>query len=165
MDRHLLQLIENSQEAILIADRHGKIRYWNLGAEKMFGYSSSEVIGLSLDLIIPENLRARHWEGFFQVMKTGQTKYSADLLRTPGIDKNGRRLSLEFSVVLLKNVENSAIDGCATIMRDVSSRWQKEQELKKRLVDCERQLSSTDKGTQCRKSGLCADSFPVCPPE
>lgn len=142
MDKALKQLIENTADAILVADRQGLIRYWNIGAERMFGYSAAEAVGQSLDLIIPENLRARHWQGYFRVMNTGQTKYLTEKLTSPGVRKDGSRLSLEFSMVLLRD-DQGGIEGCATIMRDVTARWQKEKELKERLATCEKQLSAS----------------------
>ena len=140
MDKALKQLIENTADAILVADRQGLIRYWNIGAERMFGYSAAEAVGQSLYLIIPENLRARHWQGYLRVMKTGQTKYLTERLSSPGARKDGSRLSLEFSMVLLRD-NQGGIEGCATIMRDVTARWQKEKELKERLASCETKLS------------------------
>ena len=140
MDKALKQLIENTADAILVADRQGLIRYWNIGAERMFGYSAAEAVGQSLDLIIPENLRARHWQGYLRVMETGQTKYLTERLTSPGARKDGNRLSLEFSMVLLRD-DQGGIEGCATIMRDVTARWQKEKELKERLASCEAKLS------------------------
>ncbi len=142
MDRLLWQLLQDSPDAILIADRDGAIRFWNSGAERMFGHTATEALGQSLDLIIPENLRARHWQGYFRVMNTGQTKYLTEKLTSPGVRKGGSRLSLEFSMVLLRD-DQGGIEGCATIMRDVTARWQKEKELKKRLATCEKQLSAS----------------------
>ena len=142
MDRLLLQLLQDSPDAILIADRDGAIRFWNSGAERMFGHTATEALGQSLDLIIPENLRARHWQGDFRVMNTGQTKYLTEKLTSPGVRKDGSRLSLEFSMVLLRD-DQGGIEGCATIMRDVTARWQKEKELKERLANCEKQLSAS----------------------
>ena len=141
MDGELQQLIENTADAILVADRQGLIRYWNTGAERLFGHSAAEAVGQSLDLIIPEHLRARHWEGYFRVMATGQTKYLSDLLTSPGVRNDGTRLSLEFSIVLLRN-DRGDIDGCASIMRDITSRWQREKALKERLAACEKSLQA-----------------------
>lgn len=140
MDQLLWQLLQDSPDAILIADRDGAIRFWNTGAERMFGHTAAEALGQSLDLIIPENLRARHWQGYFRVMQTGQTKYQTERLTSPGVRKGGSRLSLEFSMVLLRD-DQGGIEGCATIMRDVTARWQKEKELKERLASCEAKLS------------------------
>lgn len=135
----LEQLFHEAPDAILIADLKGVIRHWNRGAEQMFGHAAAEALGQSLDLIIPENLRGRHWEGYWRVMASGETKYKTGLLSSPGIRKDGSRVSLEVSMVLLRD-ENHAMLGCAAIMRDVSERWQREKELKERLAACEARL-------------------------
>ena len=133
---YITQAVEKSQDAILISDYEGIIRFWNAGAERILGYSADEAIGQSLDLFIPERLRGRHWEGYRRVMDSGETKYKTGLLSSPGIRKDGAQISLEFSMVLLHD-ENGAMHGCASIMRDVSDRWLKEKELKARLAACE----------------------------
>ena len=132
----LQQTLDLSQDAILVADQQGIIRYWNAGAERILGYTADEAIGQSLDLFIPEKLRGRHWEGYYRVMASGETKYKTGLLSSPGICKDGTQASLEFSMVLLKD-KNGAMQGCASIMRDVTERWLKEKELKQRLAACE----------------------------
>lgn len=136
MDSQLEQLLDNAPDAILISDREGIIRFWNRGAELLFGHAAAEAVGQSLDLIIPENLRARHWDGYHRVMASGETKYQTGLLSSPGVRKDGSRVSLEFSMVLLRDAAG-AMTGCASIMRDVSERWQREKELKARLAACE----------------------------
>ena len=142
MDRLLNQLVEEAPDAILIADREGIIRFWNRGAELIFGYDASEAVGQSLDLIIPENLRRRHWEGYWRVMSSGETKYNTGLLSSPGQRRDGSRVSLEFSIVLLRD-ETGAMQGCGTVMRDVTERWKKEKELKERLTACEAKLTNS----------------------
>lgn len=142
MDRLLEQVVNNVPDAILISDKEGIIRFWNSGAEQMFGHTAAEAVGRSLDLIIPENLRSRHWEGYWRVMASGDTKYKTGLLSSPGIRKNGTRVSLEFSMVLLYD-ETGAMQGCASVMRDVTERWKKEKELKERLSVCETRLAGT----------------------
>lgn len=136
MDRLLKQLVNDAPDAILISDLKGIISFWNGGAEQMFGHTADEAVGQSLDLIIPENLQGRHWEGYWRVMATGETKYKTGLLSSPGIRKDGTRISLEFSMVLLHD-ETDAMQGCASIMRNVTERWKKEKELKERLAACE----------------------------
>lgn len=142
MDALLHQMIDDAPEAMLIADREGVIRFWNNGAARMFGHSPADAVGQSLDLIIPENLRARHWEGYWRVMASGETKYQTGLLTSPGIRKDGSRVSLEFSMVLLRDAAGS-LQGCAAVMRDVSQRWQKEKELKEQLAACEAKLAQS----------------------
>lgn len=137
MDLLLDQLVNEAPDAILISDVEGIIRFWNRGAELIFGHTAAEAVGQSLNLIIPENLQARHWEGYWRVMKSGETKYKVGLLSSPGLRKDGSRVSLEFSMILLYD-ESGALSGCGTIMRDVSERWQREKELKERLAACEK---------------------------
>lgn len=143
MDKRLRQLIDLSPDAILVADREGIIRFWNGGAERIFGRSATEAVGQSLDLIIPENLRARHWEGYWRVMASGETKYTTALLSSPGIRKDGARVSLEFSMVMLRD-DTGNVAGCASIMRDVTDRWEKEKELRGRLTACETRLKGVE---------------------
>jgi len=126
------QIVNNNSDAIMFADHEGNIRLWNKGAEAMFGYSAAEAEGKNLDLIIPENLRGRHWEGYHKVMASGVTRYGTELLAAPGIKKDGTRLSLEFSMVIVKG-EDGAVAGTGAIIRDITVRWQKEKALKERI--------------------------------
>jgi len=135
------QIIENSQDAILFADRDGIVNLWNSGAEAIFGYKAEEIQGKNLDLIIPEKLRQRHWEGYQRVMKTGETRYGKELLKVPAMRKDGRTISVEFTVMLVRNPQNEII-GTAAIIRDVTERWNQEKELKKKLKFLENQLMS-----------------------
>ncbi len=134
------RIVEESRDAVIFADRAGIIRFWNAGAEAMFGYLAPEVLGQPLDLIIPENLRARHSEGYRRVMATGVTRYGWELLAVPGLRKDGARLSLEFTIVLIKT-DDAQILGSAAIIRDVTPRWEKDQELRKRLASLEARFS------------------------
>ncbi len=132
-DQGLCQrIVEGSPDAIIFADREGTIRLWNAGAEAMFGYRPDEVLGQSLDLIIPEKQRGRHWEGYHSVMATGVTRYGRELLKVPGIRKDGSRLSLEFSIQLLRDAAGQPM-GAAAILRDVTERWQQERVMRERL--------------------------------
>jgi PAS domain S-box-containing protein len=119
------RIVQDIPEAVVFADRTGVIRLWNSGAETMFGYSAGEAVGQSLDLIIPERSRPRHWEGFDKVMATGVTRYGRELLAVPAIRKDGRRISIEFSITLLKE-DTGNVHGAAAIIRDVTARWEKE---------------------------------------
>jgi PAS domain S-box-containing protein len=130
------RIVDSSPEAIVFSDRDGIIRIWNGGAEAIFGYGAREAVGESLDIIVPEKMRERHWEGYFRVMKTGATKYGKDLLSVPGIRKDGSRVSLEFSVALIRDGEG-ALMGISAVMRDVTARWQKEREMKERIAALE----------------------------
>jgi PAS domain S-box-containing protein len=132
------RIVVESRDAIIFADSDGIIRLWNAGAEAMFGYRADEVIGRELTVIIPEKLRDRHNEGYRRVMATGVSRYATELLAVPGLKKDGSRISLEFTITLVKD-DAGAVLGPAAIIRDVTVRWQREQELKKRLVELEGQ--------------------------
>jgi PAS domain S-box-containing protein len=123
-------------EAVIFADRQALVRLWNRAAETMFGYSADEALGQSLDLIVPERFRARHWEGYRHVMATGVTSYGQQLLAVPAIRKDGQRISIEFSIALLKD-ERGEVTGAAAVVRDVTARWQAERELRRRLAALE----------------------------
>ena len=126
------QIVRENSDAIMFADHEGAIRLWNKGAEAMFGYSAAEAEGNSLDLIIPENLRGRHWDGYHKVMASGETRYGTGLLSAPGIRKDGTRLSLEFSMVIVRG-EDGAVLGTGAIIRDITARFLKEKAMKERL--------------------------------
>jgi PAS domain S-box-containing protein len=131
------RIVSGAPEAILFADREGAIRLWNAGAEAMFGFTAGEVMGRSIDLIIPERLRARHWDGWKKVMATGVTRYGAgQLLAVPAVRKDGATISIEFSIQLLRDAAG-AIAGAAAIVRDVTERWKREKELRLRLKELE----------------------------
>lgn len=138
-ERIYKQIVDFAQDAILFADREGNIRVWNSGAETIFGYTSEEAIGKSLDIIIPDKLRERHWEGYYKVMETGETRYGSELLKVPAAHKDGKRISVEFTIILVRDHQNEVI-GSAAIIRDVTENWQHEKELKGRLKLLEDQL-------------------------
>ena len=130
------RIVEDSPVAILFADPDGKIRLWNAGAEAMFGYPAQEALGQSLDLIVPERQRARHWEGWARVMASGVTKYGRDPLAVPATRKDGSRISIEFNIVLLR-APGGALLGAAAMIQDVTARWQKQKEMNARLAALE----------------------------
>lgn len=132
------RIVENSPMAILFADREGKIRLWNSGAETVFGYSEKEALGQSLDLIVPERQKQRHWEGWDKVMASGVTKYGRDPLAVPAMRKDGSRISIEFNVVLVR-ADSGELAGVAAMVQDVTARWKKQKEMNARLATLEAQ--------------------------
>jgi PAS domain S-box-containing protein len=131
LDQICRQLVTQAADAIVYADDQGLIRLWNAGAERIFGYSETEAIGQSLDIIIPENQRKRHWDGFGRTLATGITRYGADsLLSVPAIRKDGSRVSVEFTILPFHG-EAGKIVGMAAIMRDVTIRFEELKALRK----------------------------------
>jgi len=128
-------LLGTSSDAIIAADKDGIVRFWNPGAERIFGYTSEDAIGQSLDIIIPERLRKRHWDGYQQVMQGGESRYGhGDILAVPSIRKDGAGISVEFTIVPLTD-EAGRLNGVAAIMRDVTKRFEEVRALKRKLAD------------------------------
>jgi PAS domain S-box-containing protein len=130
--------VDAAADAIIAAGADGRIIFWNPAATRIFGFTETEALGQSLDLIIPERFRARHWEGYRQVMETGKTKYAVDVLRVPATAKDGRALSIAFTVTLLDASDGGRI--LTAIVRDESTRWNEERELKRRLAELEERV-------------------------
>jgi PAS domain S-box-containing protein len=132
----LPSLVQAAGDAIIAADTDGKIRLWNPAAERIFGFTTEDALGHSLDLIIPERWRHRHWEGYQRVMRTGQTRYGTEVLRVPALHKDGRALSIAFTVALLP-AGDGGIQAIAAIVRDETARWEEERALRRRLTELE----------------------------
>lgn len=128
-------VLSTNSDAIIAADKEGNIRFWNPGAERIFGHASGAAIGQSLDIIIPERLRKRHWDGYHRVIAGGESRYGqGDILAVPGIKKDGSPVSLEFTIVPLQNGAGE-LTGLVAIMRDVTKRFEEVRVLKQKLAD------------------------------
>lgn len=133
--KEYMQIVQHAPDAILFSDREGIIRLWNEGAEHVFGFSAAEAIGQSLDLIIPERLRQRHWDGYNRAIETGEIRYGKyELLSVPALRKDGGQLSCAFSMIILRDDDNKII-GMASILRDVTKAWNKEKELRQQIAE------------------------------
>jgi PAS domain S-box-containing protein len=135
------QLVNAIGDAVIISDASGAITLWNPAAERMFGFTQSEALGQSLDLIIPERLRGRHWDGYHKTMATGETRYGHDLLKVPAVDKSGRSMSIAFTVALLHSPEGE-LNGIVAIIRDETARFQEDRALRKRIAELEAKVSA-----------------------
>ena len=123
-------------DAVVVADASGAITVWNPAAERLFGFTQAEALGNSLDLIVPERLRERHWAGYERTMTSGETRYAHDVLRVPAVHKDGRALSIAFTVGLL-NGPQGAVTGIVAVIRDETQSFTEKRALLKRLAECE----------------------------
>jgi PAS domain S-box-containing protein len=130
------QLIEAVGDAIVVCDASGAITLWNPAAERMFGFTENEALGQSLDLIVPERQRQRHWDGYHKTMETGQSRYGHDVLRVPALHKDGRALSIAFTVAMLYSADQK-VTAIVAIIRDETARFSEERSLRKRLAELE----------------------------
>ena len=141
-DIDLHALVASIGDAVVVCDGQGRIVLWNAGAARIFGYAEDEALGQSLDLIIPERLRQRHWEGYDRSMASGTTKYGGnDLLRVPAVDKAGRALSIAFTVCMLRDADGR-VSACASVIRDETTRFADERALRKRVAELEAQAAA-----------------------
>lgn len=131
------RIIQQAADAIVVADPDGVITLWNPGAERLFGFAASDAVGQSLDLIIPERHRNRHWTAYKQTMQTGTTHYGARELRVPAIRKDGKPLSIAFTVSLLKAADGR-VEAIVAILRDDTERWNTEKALRQKLAELDK---------------------------
>jgi PAS domain S-box-containing protein len=129
-------LVEALGDAIVVADPSGTITVWNPAAERLFGFTPAEALGNSLDLIIPDRLRARHWAGYGKTIASGETRYAHDVLRVPAVHRDGRALSIAFTVGLL-NGPQGTVAGIVAVIRDETQSFNEKRDLLKRLAECE----------------------------
>ena len=128
------RLVSGMSDAIIYADAQGVIRVWNRGATRVFGFAETEAVGRSLDIIIPENLRERHWQGYRATMRTGQSRYGdGQILSVPAVRKDGTRVSVEFTIVSFSDDAGRMI-GIAAIMRDTTARFEELRALRRQLA-------------------------------
>lgn len=118
-------IVEQIAEAVVYANHDGVIERWNAAAARMFGFSAAEAIGQSLDLMIPEPLRAAHWRGFDAAMHSGSLRLDGRATLTRGLHKSGRRLYVEMSFALVRG-DGGAVLGSVAVARDVSERVERE---------------------------------------
>ncbi len=135
------RIVDQCATGVLYASRDGRVRLWNRGCEQIFGWSAAEAVGQSMDMIIPEKHRTRHWEGWDAVMKSGVTKYGREPLAVPALTKDGRRISIEFNILLLRDAAGQ-VEGAAAIIQDVTARWERDTALKQKLAALEAQIKN-----------------------
>ncbi len=140
----LKQLVAGAGDAIIVCDAPGNIVLWNRAAERIFGFSEADALGRSLDLIIPQRQRDRHWEGYHKTMATAVTKYGADVLRVPALHKDGHTLSIAFTVSMLMS-DDQKVTGIVAVVRDETARFAEMRDLRKRLVELESRQAEISK--------------------
>jgi PAS domain S-box-containing protein len=131
------QLLQVMGDAVIVADPQGNIVFWNAAATRIFGFSEAEAMGQNLTLITPQRLQQRHNAGFEKSMATGTTRYGTTLLKVPATHKDGRNLSIAFSVAMLFDPQHQ-VTGIAAVIRDETQRFQEDRELRKKLAEYEK---------------------------
>jgi PAS domain S-box-containing protein len=131
IDDFCRRYVKETADAVLYCDAEGIIRFWNDGAQRIFGFTPQEAVGQSLDIIIPEHLRQRHWDGYKETVRSGTSRYGAgDLLSVPALAKDGTRISVEFSIAVFR--EAGRVAGIAATLRDVTKTFEELKALRRR---------------------------------
>ncbi len=130
------RIVEQTTDAVIFADREGLIRIWNRGAQAVFGFTGDEALGQSLDIIIPEELRKRHWEGYRAAVAAGKTKLGSRVLVTRGLHKDGSRLYVDLSFAVIVDASGHA-EGALAVGRNVTERYLADRALRKRVAELE----------------------------
>jgi PAS domain S-box-containing protein len=115
-------IVEQAPDAMIVSDPKGAIVLWNRSAERIFGHSSAEVLGESLDVVIPERLRAAHWAAFDKSLATGTTKYAGQVLTTRSMHKDGRTLYVDLAFALVKD-DSGAVTAVLATARDCTAAY------------------------------------------
>jgi PAS domain S-box-containing protein len=118
-------IVEQTADAVIYSNRQGMIERWNAAAAAMFGYAAPEALGQSLDLIIPEHLRAAHWRGFDAAMASGTTRLHGRPTLTRAQHKSGSRLYVEMSFALVADAAGAVL-GSVAMVRNVTERMERE---------------------------------------
>ena len=132
-------IVEQAPDAVIVADCGGAIVIWNRSAETLFGYSTAEVVGQSLDVIIPERLRPAHWEGFKRAVDSGQIKYAGKVFTTRSVHQDGSKLYVDLSFGLVRDPAGVVL-GVVAIGRDCTGRYAADQALRARVLELEKKL-------------------------
>jgi len=130
------QLVQAFGDGVIVCDATGAIVFWNAASTRIFGFTEEDALGQSLDLIVPQRQQQRHWDGYHKTMATGETRYGTDLLRVPALHKEGKPLSIAFTVALLHGADGK-VSGIAAVVRDDTARWNEERALKARVRELE----------------------------
>ena len=113
---------EDGQYQALVTDRDGVIRAWESDCVGVFGYSSDEAIGKTLDLVVPPALQARHWRGFNRAVTSGQLKRPGKTLKVPAVHKSGKIISLQIdNATLIRGVDGSV--DAVTVTPSIGPAW------------------------------------------
>lgn len=134
-DAILAQLVTELADAVVLADADGRITFWNEAATRVFGFSAAETLGRSLDVIIPERFRERHWSGYHKVMASGLTEYGDRLLEVPALHRDGLRLSIAFTVTLLRRPGARRPFAIAAVVRDDTQGWEERRHLRAEIAE------------------------------
>jgi len=134
-------LLEQAPDAVIFAGTDGMIAFWNEAATRVFGHSIEAAMGQSLDIIIPEVYRDRHWTGYDRALADRETKYKGEVLPTKAMRADGAEIYVELGFAMVKNPDGS-MAGAMAVARDITERFNRDRDMRRKL----RELEAAAKG-------------------
>jgi PAS domain S-box-containing protein len=118
-------IVESSDDAIISKDLNGIVLSWNTGAQQIFEYTSEEIVGQSIELLIPPFLRYEE-KGILQSIRAGEHVEHYETIRTT---KSGKRIDVSLTISPVRD-STGVIIGAAKIARNITDRKRAEQALR-----------------------------------
>ena len=125
-------VMQSAAEAIICADRQGSILFWNRAAERLFGYSEREVLGLPLVIIMPARFREAHQERLTRYERTGEMAVIDRTIEVEGLRKDGKEFPIELSIGAWGTKEGQCY---SAIVRDITDRKRWEAQLRQQQIE------------------------------
>ncbi len=127
-EEQLRQLVDTALDAVVTCDTKSRILVWNSGAERLFGWSAEEAIGMLLaETIIPEEMREAHNRGMAHYLQTGDGPVLGQRIEVEAMDRSGRRFPVELSINPIQTPEGLSFSG---FIRDISDRIESERKIR-----------------------------------
>jgi PAS domain S-box-containing protein len=142
-DKLALAILDQSPDAVIFATPDGNISYWNEAAARVFGHSVESALGQNLDIIIPEQYREAHWNGFEKAIETGETNYKGQALATRSMRPDGEKIYVELSFAVVKDASGK-VAGALAFGRDITERFTSDRELRRKLRELEKASVTTE---------------------
>ena len=144
------RVAESAKDAIITADRTGKIIFCNSAAAEMFGYRDGMLIGKPISILMPQRFRQAHERGMAKVVAIGKSRLIDETVELYGITKDGSEFPVELSLSTWKSGDEPYYTG---MIRDISERKQHEKELNRLVASLKASLAKVR-----QLSGL----LPIC---
>ncbi|MBF0141014.1 MAG: response regulator [Magnetococcales bacterium] len=97
-EKRFRHITDSTTEAIISMDGRGLIQFWNKGAESLFGYTSQQIMGLPIVLLMPEQLRNEFEQAFFHAVTLGSLRERGETVECVGLRQNGETFPMEVSL-------------------------------------------------------------------
>jgi PAS domain S-box-containing protein len=131
---HLAAVVDSTDDAIISLDLGGQVKSWNFAAEKLFGYTSEEMLGKTMEITVPPELLAEQ-RSMLQLLQSGGSNVKQ--YETQRITKNGLLVNVSMTLSAIKNRQGQVV-GISKLARDISERVRAAELLRKQSAELAR---------------------------